>query len=102
MFAAYGQQMPAKPTQSEPAKPEAGPGREKQPKTELEASYDGGFYIRGKDVKFTIEGVLQMNAVAFEPVKLNYLRTMYAQSITINGVSHDHENALMVQFQIQF
>ena len=76
MFAAYGQQMPAKPTQSEPAKPEAGPGQEKQPKTELEAGYDGGFYIRGKDVKFTIEGVLQMNAVAFEPVKLNYLRTM--------------------------
>jgi len=40
MFAAYGQQMPAKPTQSEPAKPEAGPGQEKQPKTELEAGYD--------------------------------------------------------------
>ena len=35
-------------------------------------------------------------------VKLNYLRTMYDQSITINGVSHDNENTLMVQFQIQF
>ena len=58
---------PAKPIQSEPAKPEAGPGQEQQPKTEIEAGYDGGFYIRSKDAKFTIEGVLQMNAVVFEP-----------------------------------
>lgn len=38
----------------------------------------------------------------YAKLKLNYLRTMYDQSITINGVSHEHENALMVQFQIQF
>jgi phosphate-selective porin OprO/OprP len=32
----------------------------------LQAGYDGGFYVKGKDAQFTVEGLLQMNATAFE------------------------------------
>jgi phosphate-selective porin OprO/OprP len=36
------------------------------PKPDLEAGYDGGFYVKGKDAKFIMEGVLQVNGVFFE------------------------------------
>jgi phosphate-selective porin OprO/OprP len=32
----------------------------------LQSGYDGGFYIRGKDAKLVLEGLLQVNATAFE------------------------------------
>ncbi len=37
------------------------------PKADFEAGYDGGFYVKGKDAKLTMEGVLQVNGVFFEP-----------------------------------
>lgn len=49
--------------QDEPIKPEV---QEEPPKPAFEAGYDGGFYIKGKDVKLTIEGLIQVNAVLFE------------------------------------
>lgn len=36
------------------------------PKPAVEAGYEGGFYIGGKDARLTIEGLLQVNARAFE------------------------------------
>ncbi|MBI1900850.1 MAG: hypothetical protein HYS13_07035 [Planctomycetia bacterium] len=60
------QPEPAKSTQSGPGKSEPRPGQEDQPTTEFEAGYDGGFYIKDKDVKLTIEGLLQVNALFFE------------------------------------
>jgi len=37
------------------------------PRQELQAGYDGGFFVRGKDAKLAIEGLLQVNGVFFEP-----------------------------------
>jgi phosphate-selective porin OprO/OprP len=37
------------------------------PKAELEAGYDGGFFIGGKNAKLVMEGLLQVNGVFFEP-----------------------------------
>jgi len=33
---------------------------------EIEAGYDGGFYVKGKDAKLTLEGLLQVNYLLFE------------------------------------
>lgn len=35
-------------------------------KPAIEAGYDGGFYVGGKDARLTIEGLLQVNANVFE------------------------------------
>lgn len=35
-------------------------------------------------------------------VKINYLRTIYDEEIVVNGVRHDNEDALMLQFQVHF
>jgi phosphate-selective porin OprO/OprP len=37
------------------------------PKPAVEAGYDGGFFIQGKDARFSLEGLLQVNGVFFEP-----------------------------------
>ncbi|HEX7899614.1 MAG TPA: porin [Planctomycetota bacterium] len=37
------------------------------PQADVDAGYDGGFYVRGKDAKLTLEGLLQVNGVFFEP-----------------------------------
>lgn len=37
------------------------------PKQDVEPGYDGGFFIETKDLKFTVEGLLQVNGVFFEP-----------------------------------
>ncbi len=37
------------------------------PKADLQAGYDGGFFVRGKDAKLVLEGLLQVNGVFFEP-----------------------------------
>lgn len=36
-----------------------------EPKPAVEAGYDGGFYVGGKDVRLTVEGLLQVNARVF-------------------------------------
>lgn len=38
----------------------------------------------------------------FVKIKLNYLRTVYEEKITIGGRRHDNEDALIVQFQVMF
>lgn len=38
----------------------------------------------------------------FVKVKLNYLRTIYEDSIVIDGDSHDSEDAVLLQFQVMF
>jgi phosphate-selective porin OprO/OprP len=40
--------------------------QEPPPEPAIEAGYDGGFYIGGKDVRLTMEGLLQVNARVFE------------------------------------
>jgi len=37
------------------------------PQADVDAGYDGGFYIQGKGAKLAIEGLLQVNGVFFEP-----------------------------------
>jgi len=37
------------------------------PKADLEAGYDGGFFVKGGNAKFVLEGLLQVNGVFFEP-----------------------------------
>ena len=36
------------------------------PEPDFDAGYDGGFFIRGKSGKLTLEGLLQVNGVFFE------------------------------------
>jgi phosphate-selective porin OprO and OprP len=40
--------------------------QEPPPKPAIEAGYDGGFYVGGKDARLTMEGLLQVNARVFE------------------------------------
>lgn len=40
--------------------------QQEPPKGGIEAGYDEGFYLKGKDAKFTVEGLMQTNATAFE------------------------------------
>ncbi len=35
-------------------------------KPAIDAGYDGGFYVQGRDARLTVEGVLQVNAATFE------------------------------------
>ncbi len=41
--------------------------QQEPPKPDVQAGYDGGFFIKTKDLKFTVEGLLQVNGVFFEP-----------------------------------
>lgn len=37
------------------------------PKPGIDAGYDGGFFVGGRDARLTLEGLLQVNGVFFEP-----------------------------------
>ncbi len=37
------------------------------PKAGFEAGYDGGFYVKGRDARLALEGLLQVNGVFFDP-----------------------------------
>ncbi|MBI4563361.1 MAG: hypothetical protein HY716_01535 [Planctomycetes bacterium] len=49
------------PQQEEP------PKTQEIPKADFDAGYDGGFFIKGKNAKLALEGLLQVNGVFFEP-----------------------------------
>lgn len=42
------------------------PKTQEIPKADFEAGYDGGFFIKGKNAKLALEGLLQVNGVFFE------------------------------------
>jgi phosphate-selective porin OprO/OprP len=47
--------------------PKEGPPKTQElPKADFEAGYDGGFYVKGKNAKLAVEGLLQVNGVFFE------------------------------------
>ncbi|MFN3485994.1 MAG: porin, partial [Planctomycetota bacterium] len=50
----------------EPPKEESPPKTQEIPKADFEAGYDGGFYVKGKNAKLAVEGLLQVNGVFFE------------------------------------
>ncbi|MBI4564809.1 MAG: hypothetical protein HY716_08985 [Planctomycetes bacterium] len=51
----------------EPPKQDGPPKTQEIPKADFEAGYDGGFFIKGKNAKLALEGLLQVNGVFFEP-----------------------------------
>jgi phosphate-selective porin len=42
------------------------PKTQEIPKADFEAGYDGGFFVKGKNAKVALEGLLQVNGVFFE------------------------------------
>lgn len=60
------------------------------------SGYDGGFFIAGENARFI------WYANEFVKIKLNYLKTIYAESIVVDGDPHDDEDAVLLQFQVMF
>lgn len=47
--------------------PQDPPKPQGPPQAGVDAGYDGGFFIQGRDARLTIEGLLQVNGLFFEP-----------------------------------